>query len=141
MDSEIKKVKLMNQDRRVISGVLTLYEVSRKDPDLVCIRLDFDEISVEFHAEYFFEGLLLLRRHLEAERRQIMCNGAAKSVYPSPMQLSMGDGRLAYKLEMGQQAKMVDIVDIFAFDDTLEFVGVDEQYESYQTWLHSLIRQ
>ncbi|MEH7304129.1 hypothetical protein [Neobacillus drentensis] len=54
---------------------------------------------------------------------QIICNGAALNVYPSPMALSMGSGRLAYKLNFGKQAISEDLVDIFDCDDTLNFVA------------------
>ncbi|TKI62029.1 hypothetical protein FC756_19370 [Lysinibacillus mangiferihumi] len=67
-----------------------------------------------------------------------MCNGAALNVYPSQMQLSMGPGRLAYKLKFGKPATTEDIVDIFEFEDDLKFVTVEEQFSYYKRWLKSL---
>lgn len=69
---------------------------------------------------------------------QIICNGAGKNVYPSGMQVSMGTGRAAYKLFLGQKASIADVVDIFDIDDSLEFVNISEQSDFYNTWVKSV---
>lgn len=79
-----------------------------------------------------------LRRELEKNEIQIICNGAAKNVYPSRMQLSMGTGIKAYKMYIGKQAKMSDVVNIFDCDGELEFVKIEEQSNFYNEWLRSL---
>lgn len=79
-----------------------------------------------------------LRQHLEEQHIQVMCNGAAVNVYPSTMQLSIGVGRLAYKLYIGKPAKTEDIVDIFEYDENLKFVGIEDQFNYYISWLKSL---
>ncbi|UDK99078.1 hypothetical protein EYB33_10260 [Lysinibacillus sphaericus] len=67
-----------------------------------------------------------------------MCNGAALNIYPSQMQLSMGSGRLAYKLKFGKPAISKDIVDIFECEDDLMFVKIEDQLKYYYRWLKSL---
>lgn len=76
-----------------------------------------------------------VRKNLETLNIQICCNGAARNVYPSNMQRSMGSGRVAYKLYSGERAKLEDVVDIFDCDDRLEFVTVDEQERFYKNWV------
>lgn len=50
----------------------------------------------------------------------------------------MGVGRLAYKLYLGSQTKMADLIDIFDCDEDLEFVSINEQVNFYEDWLKSL---
>jgi hypothetical protein len=94
---------------------------------------------MKIKGENFFSALLALRSELEKEKIQIVCNGSAKNVYPSRMQLSMGTGRKAYKLSIGQQAKNSNMVDIFDCDEELEFVDIDEQSKYYSEWLKSIM--
>ncbi len=67
-----------------------------------------------------------------------MCKGCCKNVYPSGMILSMGEGRKAYELELGKQAKMDSLVDIFAPCLSQEYAIIMAQEEFYKTWLESL---
>lgn len=80
-----------------------------------------------------------LRKKLEKKDIQIICNGAAKNIYPSTMQLSMGTGRVAYKLFIGERARQSHIVDIFDYDEDLQFVTIEEQHKYYLEWLKSII--
>lgn len=95
--------------------------------------------KINIKADNFFSALLTLRKELEKKNIQIVCNGAARNVYPSSMQMSMGSGRIAYKLSKGQQAKNSDIVDIFDCDEELDFVDIDEQLKYYIEWLKSVM--
>ncbi|WP_315073559.1 hypothetical protein [uncultured Clostridium sp.] len=67
---------------------------------------------------------------------QIMCNGAGKNIYPSPMQFDFGNTRKAYKKYLGQQAKISDLIDIFGYDGGIEFVSIDEQLEFERVWVN-----
>ncbi|WP_102272785.1 hypothetical protein [Cytobacillus massiliigabonensis] len=64
--------------------------------------------------------------------------GAAENVYPSPMQLSMGTGELAYQLTLGKPAATEDIVHIFEYDDKLNCVSFAEQLQFHQKWFNRL---
>ena len=72
-----------------------------------------------------------LYRVLENRNIQIICNGSARNVHPFAMQMSMGIGRKVYKLFMGQQARMKDVVDIFECDESFDFSSVEEQERYY----------
>ncbi|MEQ6357070.1 hypothetical protein ABNX05_20785 [Lysinibacillus sp. M3] len=53
------------------------------------------------------------------------------------MQLSIGNGRLAYKLIFRKSALVEDIADIFEFDEYLKFVEI-KQFGHYTNWFKSL---
>ncbi len=139
MEVEKKKVKLLLNSERTIFEDLFLYEEAPDDEDMVLIETTIDSQKFSFKSENFFSALQALRKELETKNIQIVCNGAAKNIYPSPMQISMGSGRKAYKLSMGQQAKNLDVVDIFDCDEELDFVNMDEQLKYYTEWLKSVM--
>ncbi|SFF40144.1 hypothetical protein SAMN04487969_1347 [Paenibacillus algorifonticola] len=139
MEFEMKYVKLMLNRETETTEELLLYEEAPDDEDMILVKMKINGRIVNIKGENFFSALLALREVLEIENIQIVCNGAAKNVYPSPMQLSMGYGSKAYKLIWGQQAKNADVVDIFDCDEGLEFVGREEQSKYYSDWLRSVM--
>lgn len=135
----MKTIKLhYYNEKKILEGILKVYEESPNDEEMVLIELTVDNNTISFQDETFFQAFQALRQYLEKKYIQIMCNGAAINVYPSPMQLSMGVGRFAYKLTTGKPAKTEDIVDIFEYDRDLKFVGIDEQFNYYISWLKSI---
>jgi hypothetical protein len=54
------------------------------------------------------------------------------------MVISTGIGRLAYKLHLGGQAKIEDLVDIFDCVVNLKFVTINQQLTFYEDWFKSL---
>lgn len=125
-------------DGKIVEGILKLYEEFPDDEELILIELSIREESIRFKGENFFQAFQSLRQYLEDKHIQLMCNGAALNIYPSRMQLEMGNGRNAYKLKLGKPAATEDIVDIFEFGDDLKFVGIEEQENYYIRWLKSL---
>jgi pantothenate synthetase len=124
----------------LMDGKLNLYEEAPDDNEQVLIEIYFHNQKVCKMAENFFRALQALRHDLEKINVQIICNGAAKNVYPSPMQLSMGSCRTAYMLQLGHRARSSDIVDIFECMNSLECVNVKRQEEFYSRWLKSLAK-
>ncbi|MFT9820100.1 hypothetical protein [Lysinibacillus sp. NPDC056185] len=138
MTYESKTIKLAMNDGKIFEGILKLYEECPDDEEMILIELLILGDTISFKHENFFLALQSLRQHLEDKHIQVMCNGAALNVYPSTMQLSMGTGRLAYKVKLGEPARLKDIVDIFEFDNDLRFVKIEEQFSYYIMWLKSL---
>ena len=138
MNYESKTIKLAMNDGKIFEGMLKLYEESPDDEEMVLIELLILGDTISFKHENFFLALQSLRQHLEDKHIQVMCNGAALNVYPSTMQLSMGTGRLAYKVKFGEPAKLKDVVDIFEFDNSLRFVKIEEQLSYHIRWSNSL---
>ncbi|GHU38247.1 hypothetical protein FACS1894192_09370 [Bacilli bacterium] len=129
-------INLLDGDVSIV-GELRLYDEVPNNED--CVMIELNVISNEYTVTNYnyFEALQELRLILEQENLQILCNGAAINVFPSPMMLGMGTGRTAYKLKMGQKAKIEDTVDIFETDDSLEFGSVSKQKEYYFEWIHT----
>ena len=138
MNYESKTIKLAMNDGKIFEGMLKLYEESPDDEEMVLIELLILGDTISFKHENFFLALQSLRQHLEDKHIQVMCNGAALNVYPSTMQLTMGTGRLAYKVKFGEPAKLKDVVDIFEFDNSLRFVKIEEQLSYHIRWSKSL---
>lgn len=138
MEVEKKNIKLLHREQ-MFNEELFLYEEAPDDEDMVLIETTINGHKLSYKSENFFIALQALRKELESKNIQIICNGAAKNIYPSPMQMSMGSGRKAYKLSMGQQAKNSDVVDIFDCDEELYFVNLDEQSKYYSEWLRSVM--
>lgn len=139
MDYEVKFIKLIINKNDYIKGELKIFEEDPDNPNNVLLKISMDRTELTVQGEDFFSALQDLRKQLEKRNIQIMCNGAAENVYPSPMQVSMGGGRVAYKLYIGEGAKIKDVVDIFECDEGLKFVDVDRQDEFYEKWLQSIL--
>lgn len=138
LKKEEKNIIFRWNDGTQSNEVLELYEEAPDDEDMVLLSTKIGEKHLSYKCENFFEALTQLRIHLEEHHIQIVCNGAALNVYPSPMIMSMGAGRLAYKMSFGKQAKTEDLVDIFDCNNELSFVSVEEQSHFYKDWLKSL---
>ncbi|WP_208615661.1 hypothetical protein [Gottfriedia luciferensis] len=138
MLKEEKIIKLIFQGDKLIEVLIELYEEAPEDEDMVMLKIKLEQKERRYIGDNFFEALEKLRQDLEEENIQIICNGSALNVYPYPMALSMGSGRLAYKLSFGKQALLKDLVDIFDCDNTLNFVSILEQRNFYNDWLNSL---
>lgn len=79
------------------------------------------------------------RLDLEKEGGILQCNGADRCVFPSPMQMNFG-GEKAYFLEMGKQASLNNVYEIFDQDKpNLNCVSVAEQKQFYDDWFTSLV--
>ena len=105
-----------------------------------------DEINLKIEIErtiYFsksgniFDSIVELRKKLELKNIYLLCNASVINVYPSGMQKEFG-GTKAYKLQMGKQAILIDVVDIFDYDSELKIGSVKEQEEFYENWIESL---
>ena len=88
-------------------------------------------------SDNIFDSIVELRKKLELNNIYLLCNASAINVYPSGMQKEFG-GTKAYKLQMGKQATLSDVVDIFDYDSELKIGSVKEQEEFYENWIESL---
>ena len=128
-------IKFKKSNGAVVLGQVTLQDEAPENEDLVAVEIKLAEKTYDAVAESYFETLQNLRQELERDGIQILCNGAAKNVYPSPMTLAMGEGRRAYKMTWGKQALMKDLVDIFDYDESLICCSVEEQNQYYMDWI------
>ncbi|NNE84593.1 MAG: hypothetical protein HKN28_11540 [Alphaproteobacteria bacterium] len=96
--------------------------------------------TTEVEADDYFNALLILRTQLEATGHRLLCNGARRNVWPSGMSRSMGGGRKAYVMRMGQPTHGDDLVDIFDYAEPDLIVSVQEQKEFFDKWIDQFSR-
>jgi hypothetical protein len=126
------------KDRQVDSKLLR-WDEAPEDPDQVKLLLTYETTRLEGCSEEgYFRALCKIRLQLEARGALIVCNGASKNVYPSPMIEAMGCGERAYQLSMGKPALTVDLVSIFDSAPGMVPSTVEEQQKFYNAWLESL---
>lgn len=102
------------------------------------IRCGYRHKLIESTATDFFEALCNIRRQLAAEGLLPFCYGASLNVYPSGMSRDMGQGLNAYRLVMGQQAAMTDLVDIFGTGPDVIPASVELQETFFRDWIEKL---
>lgn len=115
------------------------FKLIERDNEVEIVYISKEGECFPFIGENFYQALLRIREFFESRGEIIVCDGTVENVFPSPMSLSMGSGRFAYKLTMGQSAKNVDLVDIF--DNNLvnfKHVTILDQTKFYEDWLESL---
>ncbi len=128
------EVNITNSHTELIRAKLYLHE----DINSVKIELHFNNTIISCSEENYFSALVQLREILELNNLYLLCKGCERDVYPSHMQISMGLGRKAYKLTMGQQALQEDIVDIFSIGEINRYVTIHEQEVYFEEWIKSL---
>src|SRR5579864_287175 len=102
--SESYRAIIRKLDGARMDGTFFLSE----DPssDNVVLKLNFENNSIVRTAGDFFEAMCEIRRELEKQAVVLECYGASKNVYPSGMSRSMGMGLKAYKMRIGEPARM-----------------------------------
>ncbi len=137
-EAERYPVAVIDAAGGVAVGELQVWEEAPGQAEAVLVRLVLGGESVQAVAEDCFAALVELRRGLEATGRLLVCNGSSLDVYPSGMSRSMGAGQKAYRLTMGRQALMADLVSIFETAPGVRPSRVDQQAAFFEQWLASL---
>lgn len=133
-----KQIDIVSRDAQIIDGEFVLWEETPESQDQVRLDLHIADEIITAVADTFFDALVEIRKGLESRGLRPRCFGASRDVYPSPMIRSMGNGEQAYRLKLGCQAKMEDLVPIFASSPEIAPASVEEQEEFYHKWLKSL---
>ncbi|BBM59669.1 hypothetical protein JMUB5056_1254 [Leptotrichia hongkongensis] len=101
------------------------------------LKIEIERAIYFSKSDNIFDSVVELRKKLELNNIYLLCNASAINVYPSGMQKEFG-GTKAYKLQMGKQTTLTDVVDIFDYDSELKIGSVKEQEEFYESWIESL---
>jgi len=134
MESDKYTIKIQSSKTELEAEIT----VNEYDDESIELILSGDGISLQVSSDNAFDALTLLREEASKIPITLKCYGSALDVYPSGMSRSMGIGDKAYKLTMGKQSLLSDIVDIFESEDDLQIVSPSEQSEFYQKWINSL---
>ncbi len=131
---------LFKKDNKKEISYIEIWESDEKMEHEDEVRVDFIyfDKKISKYADNFFDALLELRKELEELGIHLLCKGCSKTVYPSAMQLNMGEGRQAYDLTLGKQASNNMIVDIFAPCNENEYASAEEQHSYFLKWIESL---
>lgn len=132
--AEQYKIVLRGPSGEMIDALVMIND----EPDGAHLRLVYGEERISAVAEDVFDAFGLIRCTLWERQILPLCYGASRNVFPSPMSRSMGGGVKAYRLSLGKQAKMEDLVLIFDGGPDVEAVHPREQEELYRRWLDSL---
>jgi hypothetical protein len=132
-----KPVEILGAGGRILLGEFRLWDQAPENPDLVRIDLHFAAEVLTALGDSYFEALVEIRLLLESRGLRPRSFGASKTVYPSPLALSMGNGERGYQLELRRPARLKDLVSIFDSDPAVHPVSIEEQRAFYQQWLES----
>lgn len=95
-------------------------------------------LDVRGEGRDLFDALASARRVLEPQDVMLVCNGARRDVFPSPMLRQAAAGRRAYVLDMPRTSGRPSAVDIFAAaPESAVLATVDEQREWFERWRKS----
>ena len=128
---EIQNIGILNNGK-IEKSKLFLLEIE----DEINLKIEIENMVYFSKSDNIFDFVVELRKKLELKNIYLLCNASVINVYPSGMQKEFG-GTKAYKLQMGKQATLNDIVDIFDYDNELKIGSVKEQEEFYESWLES----
>ena len=129
---EILEINIINNGK-IEKNKLFLSEIE----DEINLKIEIERTIYFSKSDNIFDSVVELRKKLELNNIYLLCNASAINVYPSGMQKEFG-GTKAYKLQMGKQALLIDVVDIFDYDSELKIGSVKEQEEFYKNWIESL---
>jgi hypothetical protein len=138
MDMETQLVELLGVDGQRIQAEFIIWDADPDNPDNIKLALRFANRKVVFSADDYFSAMCSIRLELEQDGLLLNCYGASRNVRPSPMSIDMGAGEKAYRLKLGEQAHIVDLVSIFDSGPDVEPVTVDAQEAFFNSWIASL---
>ena len=128
---EIQNIEILNNGK-LEKSKLFLLEIE----DEINLKIEIENMVYFSKSDNIFDSVVELRKKLELKNIYLLCNASVINVYPSGMQKEFG-GTKAYKLQMGKQATLSDVVDIFDYDSELKIGSVKEQKEFFESWLES----
>ena len=129
---EILEINIINNGK-IEKNKLFLSEIE----DEINLKIEIERTIYFSKSDNIFDSIVELRKKLELNNIYLLCNVSAINVYPSGMEKEFG-GTKAYKLQMGKQAVLADVVDIFDYDSELKIGSVKEQEEFFESWIESL---
>ena len=131
---EIQDINILNNGK-IEKNKLFLLEIE----DEINLKIEIKNVIYFSKGDNIFDSIVELRKKLESKDIYLLCNASVVNIYPSPMQKDFG-GTKAYKLQMGKQAVLADVVDIFDYDNELKIGSVEKQKKIYENWLKSLVK-
>ncbi len=98
------------------------------------LRFRYRLESLEARAPDCFDAFCKIRLLLERDSLSPYCYGASLNVYPSGMCRDMGEGLVAYRLQLGKESNRNDLVGIFDQGDDVIPSSVENQQRFFDEW-------
>ncbi len=136
MEREIYEIQL-----RTPSGSVIVAQVELVDDEDCVIVLTSSVGTFTAKAADYFDAFSEIRCNLAKLGLLPSCYGASRNVFPSNTSRQMGGGLKAYRLTLGQQARMDDMVCIFDSSSDLDLCQPEEQQEFHRLSAESVVRQ
>ena len=89
-----------------LAAEFLVWESDPADVDQVKLALKYAGKQIVVSDDDFVAVLRRIRLQLEQDHMLLNCYGASRNVYSSPMSISMGAGWKAFRLKLGEQAKI-----------------------------------
>ena len=109
--------------------------IESENEDLITISSKLNNKEIEVNNEFHFTAFQKFRKKLIENNIDLKCKGALINAYPSPMMMT---SEKVYILELGKQAKMDSVADIYDYAEIYESTHPEKQDLFYQNWLKSL---
>jgi hypothetical protein len=133
-EPEIRLVELIHLDKRISSAEFLVWEFDPDNTAWIRLGLRFNGREIVVGHEDYFHAMQKIRLELEKDGIYLNCYGASKNVYPSPMSIDMGAGHKAYRLIIGEHARISSLVSIFDSGNDVVLSTVAEQEQYYRDW-------
>lgn len=137
---EIKETQLIRADGAIIAAKFHIWDFDPSDPEMVKLSLVFSGRELTEIASDYYAALRAISLELEKEDIKINCYGASKNAHISGMSLSMGAGEKAFRLQLGEHAKIESLVSIFDSGPDVILSTVEEQDEFFNLWTKNFPR-
>ena len=137
---EFLPIQLVHADRRISNAEFLVWDFEPDNSDWIRLGLRFEGREIVVSNENYFHAMQAIRLQLEKDELLLNCYGASRNVYPSPMSIDMGAGHKAYRLTIGEHAKISSLVSIFVSGEDVVLSNVAEQEQFYRDWQENFPR-
>jgi hypothetical protein len=134
------ELSILHKDKTISKGTVTtgfipMSEGSNIDDSRYYLSFSHPKLE-DFSCEEddLFGALTNLRKHLERNKTQALCNGSRENIVVSGMSRSMGGGVLGCLVEYGKQSSDDELVNIFDYAPPNEIVTVKVQEKFTRKW-------
>ena len=103
---EFLPIQLVHADARISNAEFLVWDFEPDNSDWIRLGLRFEGREIVVSNENYFHAMQAIRLQLEKDELLLNCYGASRNVYPSPMSIDMGAGHKAYRLTIGEHAKI-----------------------------------
>lgn len=130
------EIQLVHDSEETCMGKFLL-QAGRPDPRRCNLTLKSSVGTFESTDWNYFDALCQIREELEPLGWRPACYGACEDVYPSNMCRDMGQGMVAYRIEIGRAAEQEHLVETFGTDEDVVPSTVAQQRTFFKRWIAS----